>query len=139
MTFLRISCTPKLFGASVAALAAGATIAATPARADPGLVIAGAIGAAALAAVVAGAANAHPQPNYFGYAEPTYVPPAPVYAGPGFDPSEGYAVPDRHARYDSAADAPVYEDDQPICQIRNRPVRDEWGRVVAWRPARVCR
>ena len=140
MTTLVSSATRTLL-AGLSALALGAALTPAPARADPGVVIAGAIGAAAVAAIVAGAANAHAQPTYYGYAEPTFAPPAPVYGAPDYGPAQTYRPPPRRRGWDDGAGYAFDDGDDyaPECRIRHRPVRDEWGRVVGYRPARVCR
>ncbi|MBX3528864.1 MAG: hypothetical protein KF904_21900, partial [Rhodoblastus sp.] len=62
-------------------------------------------------------------------ARPAY-PPAPVYRpAPAYDVAPAYQ--------------PAYDDDDdayiPRCRIVQRPVRDDWGRFVGYRPVRRCR
>lgn len=111
-------------GLAVAALGVGLS-ASTRAAADPGAVIAGVIGGAAVGAIIAGAASRPAYAAPYGYypAQPAYQP-APVYdAAPAYQP--------------------VYDqdeiDDAPRCRVVQRPVYDDWGRFVGYRPGRRCR
>lgn len=108
----------KTVSAGIAVIALGAGLAAasaTPAAAaDPGPVIAGVIGGAALGALAAGAAG---RPHY---APPVYAPayrPAPVY-------------------YDDDDQVEIY---RPRCHIARQEVFDRWGDFAGYRRVRVCR
>jgi len=101
----------KIAGVLVAlGLGVGPIVTAAPAAAgDPGAAIAAGIGGFALGALAGGAV--HPVPP----------PPPPYYGAPAYYP------------------APVYEAPPPYrCWRERRPVFDEYGVVVGYRPTRVC-
>lgn len=118
----------KTLSTGLAVAALGASLAAaTPAAANPGAVIAGIVGGVAVGAMVAGAANAANQPygGHYGYypAQPAYTP------SPAYDVAPAYQ--------------PGYDEDEidyaPRCRAVQRPVYDDWGRLIGYRQGRRCR
>jgi hypothetical protein len=100
---------PPLFAAL--AIGAAAFAPATPARADSaGAAVAAGLGGFALGAIVGGAARPLPPPVVYA------APPVPVYVEPAYRPHS------------------VYEH----CWRERRPVFDEYGEVIGYRPQRVC-
>jgi hypothetical protein len=101
---------------AAAVVAGGLTLAPiAPARADSaGAAVAAGIGGFALGALAGGAlAQPGPPPVYYG--------------APGYGPTPAYVG--RPRRYQ-----PVYEH----CWRERRPVFDEYGEVIGYRPQRVC-
>lgn len=100
----------KIAGVFVAlALGVAPIVTAAPAAAgDPGAAIAAGIGGFALGALAGSSAHSAP-------------PPLPYYGAPAYYP------------------APVYEAPPPYrCWRERRPVFDEYGVVIGYRPTRVC-
>jgi len=112
-------------GLAVAALGVGLA-ASTPAAADPGAVIAGVIGGVAVGAIIAGAAS---QPHY-GAPYGGYYP-----AQPAYQPAPAYEAGPAYQAVEDADDV----DYAPRCRVVQRPVYDDWGRFVGYRPGRRCR